>query len=149
TKDEASEIIIKFLKQAQVSLNATVRYLCTNNNNEFLNQTLRNYTEEVGITHHISTTRTPQQNGVVKRRNCTLLEASRTMLIFSKSPLFLWDEAVATACYTQNRSYGVGLVIRYEAEAIHLIFTGIGDDIYSTVDACKTAHHMWIAIERL
>ncbi|GJU62520.1 hypothetical protein Tco_1244355 [Tanacetum coccineum] len=35
-----------------------------------------------------------------------------------------------------------------EAEAIHLIFTGIGDDIYSTVDACKTAHHMWIAIER-
>nr|GEY11928.1 integrase, catalytic region, zinc finger, CCHC-type, peptidase aspartic, catalytic [Tanacetum cinerariifolium] len=48
--------------------------------------------------------RTPQQNGVVKRRNRTLVEAARTMLIFSKAPMFLWAEAMATACYTQNRS---------------------------------------------
>ncbi|GJW35258.1 retrovirus-related pol polyprotein from transposon TNT 1-94 [Tanacetum coccineum] len=59
TKDEASEIIINILKQAQVSLNSTVRYLHTNNGTEFLNQTLRNYTEEVGITHMTTTTRTP------------------------------------------------------------------------------------------
>ncbi|GJW01348.1 retrovirus-related pol polyprotein from transposon TNT 1-94 [Tanacetum coccineum] len=104
TKDDAPEIIIKILKQAQVSLNATVRYLRTKNGIEFLNQTLRNYTEEVGITHMTSTARTPQQNGVVERRNRTLVEAARTMLIFSKSPLFLWAEVVATACYNQNRS---------------------------------------------
>nr|GEW73459.1 integrase, catalytic region, zinc finger, CCHC-type, peptidase aspartic, catalytic [Tanacetum cinerariifolium] len=48
--------------------------------------------------------RTPQQNGVVERRNRTLVEAARTMLIFSKALMFLWVEAVATACYTQNRS---------------------------------------------
>nr|GFA59524.1 Gag-Pol polyprotein [Tanacetum cinerariifolium] len=48
--------------------------------------------------------KTPQQNGVVKRRNRTLVEATRTMLIFSKALMFLWAEAVATACYTQNRS---------------------------------------------
>ncbi|GJX75933.1 hypothetical protein Tco_0322744, partial [Tanacetum coccineum] len=36
-----------------------------------------------------------------------------------------------------------------EKEAIHLLLTGIRDEIYSTVDACKTAHEMWIAIERL
>ncbi|GKE50701.1 retrovirus-related pol polyprotein from transposon TNT 1-94, partial [Tanacetum coccineum] len=48
--------------------------------------------------------RNPQQNGVVERRNCTLVEAARTMLIYAKAPLFLWSEAVATACYTQNRS---------------------------------------------
>ncbi|GKC58986.1 retrovirus-related pol polyprotein from transposon TNT 1-94, partial [Tanacetum coccineum] len=47
TKDEAPEIIIKILKQAQVSLNATVRYIRTDNGTEFLNQTLRNYTEEL------------------------------------------------------------------------------------------------------
>nr|GFC00685.1 putative ribonuclease H-like domain-containing protein [Tanacetum cinerariifolium] len=41
--------------------------------------------------------RTPQQNGVVERRNRTLVEAARTMLIFSKAPMFLWAEAVATA----------------------------------------------------
>nr|GEZ98022.1 hypothetical protein [Tanacetum cinerariifolium] len=48
--------------------------------------------------------RTPQQNGVVERRNRTLVKVARTMLIFSKALMFLWAEAVATACYTQNRS---------------------------------------------
>nr|GEY56446.1 retrovirus-related Pol polyprotein from transposon TNT 1-94 [Tanacetum cinerariifolium] len=48
--------------------------------------------------------RTPQQNSVVERRNCTLVEAARMMLIFSKVPMFLWAEAMATAWYTQNRS---------------------------------------------
>ncbi|GJS06098.1 retrovirus-related pol polyprotein from transposon TNT 1-94 [Tanacetum coccineum] len=43
-------------------------------------------------------------NGVVERRNRSLVEAARTMLIFSKAPMFLWTKAVATACYTQNRS---------------------------------------------
>nr|GEV91223.1 hypothetical protein [Tanacetum cinerariifolium] len=43
-------------------------------------------------------------NSVVKRRNKTLVEASRTMLIFSKAPLSVWAEAINTACYTQNRS---------------------------------------------
>ncbi|GJS59480.1 integrase, catalytic region, zinc finger, CCHC-type containing protein [Tanacetum coccineum] len=104
TKDEAPEFIIKFLKQAQVSLNATVRYLRTDNDTEFLNQTQRNYTKDVGITHHTYIVHTPQQNGIVERCNHTLVEAARTMIIFSKSLLFLWAEAVATACYTQNRS---------------------------------------------
>nr|GEX54998.1 retrovirus-related Pol polyprotein from transposon TNT 1-94 [Tanacetum cinerariifolium] len=43
-------------------------------------------------------------NGIIKRRNRTLIEAARTMLIFSKALMFLWEEAVATACYTKNRS---------------------------------------------
>ncbi|GKD24731.1 retrovirus-related pol polyprotein from transposon TNT 1-94 [Tanacetum coccineum] len=60
--------------------------------------------EFVGIFHQKSVPRTPQQNGVVERRNRTLVEAARTMLIFSKAPMFLWAEAVATVCYTQNRS---------------------------------------------
>nr|GFD05688.1 retrovirus-related Pol polyprotein from transposon TNT 1-94 [Tanacetum cinerariifolium] len=41
---------------------------------------------------------------VAERRNRTLVEAARTMLIFSREPLFLWVEAIATACFTQNRS---------------------------------------------
>ncbi|GKA90620.1 putative ribonuclease H-like domain-containing protein [Tanacetum coccineum] len=95
-KDEAPEIIIKFLKQAQVSLQAIVRYLHTDNDIKFINQTLRTYTKDVGTTHHMSIAPTPQQIGVIERRNRTLVEAARNMLIFSKSPLFLWDEAVAT-----------------------------------------------------
>nr|GEW86300.1 putative ribonuclease H-like domain-containing protein [Tanacetum cinerariifolium] len=48
--------------------------------------------------------RTPQQNNVVERRNRILVEAARAMLIFSRALMFLWAEALATACYTQNRS---------------------------------------------
>ncbi|GKB06917.1 retrovirus-related pol polyprotein from transposon TNT 1-94 [Tanacetum coccineum] len=104
SKDEVPEIIIKFLKQTQVSLNATVRYLNTDNGIEFLNQTLRNYTKDVGITHMTYDAPTPQQNGIFERRNRMFVEATRKMLIFSKSPLFLWAGAVAIACYTQNRT---------------------------------------------
>nr|GEU61750.1 hypothetical protein [Tanacetum cinerariifolium] len=91
TKDEASEIIIKFLKQAQFNLNAIIRYLHTDNGTEFLNQTLRNYMKDVGVTHHTSTTCTPQQNGVVERRNRTLVE---TDLLFQ--PMF--DEYFKSPC---------------------------------------------------
>ncbi|GJR36796.1 retrovirus-related pol polyprotein from transposon TNT 1-94 [Tanacetum coccineum] len=57
----------------------------------------------VGISLQASSVRIPQQNGVVERRNRTLVEAAITMLIFSHAPLFLWTEAIATACYSQNR----------------------------------------------
>nr|GEX91222.1 hypothetical protein [Tanacetum cinerariifolium] len=58
----------------------------------------------VDISHETSIARSPWQNGVIERRNRTLIESARTMLIYAKAPLFLWAEAVATACYTQNRS---------------------------------------------
>ncbi|GJV96749.1 retrovirus-related pol polyprotein from transposon TNT 1-94 [Tanacetum coccineum] len=66
--------------------------------------TLRDYYEEVKISHQTLVSRTSQQNGVFERQKRTLVEAARTMLIFSKAPLFLWAEADATTCYTQNRS---------------------------------------------
>ncbi|GJT77777.1 retrovirus-related pol polyprotein from transposon TNT 1-94 [Tanacetum coccineum] len=104
SKDEAPDFIIKFLKMIQVRLKVPVRRIRTDNGTEFVNQTLREYYEKVGISHETSVARSPQQNGVVERRNRTLIEAARTMLIYAKAPLFLWAEAVATACYTQNRS---------------------------------------------
>ncbi|GJY77304.1 retrovirus-related pol polyprotein from transposon TNT 1-94, partial [Tanacetum coccineum] len=104
SKDEALEFIIKFLKMIQVRLSTTVRNIRIDNRMEFFNQTLRSYYEDVRIYLETSVARTPQQNDIVKRRNQTLIEAARTMLIISKAPLFMWAEAVATACYTHNRS---------------------------------------------
>ncbi|GJY93552.1 retrovirus-related pol polyprotein from transposon TNT 1-94 [Tanacetum coccineum] len=75
SKDEAPDFIIKFLKMIQV-----------------------------GISHETYVALSPQQNSIVERRNRTLIKAARTMLIYAKASLFLWAEAVATACYTQNRS---------------------------------------------
>ncbi|GKE47502.1 retrovirus-related pol polyprotein from transposon TNT 1-94, partial [Tanacetum coccineum] len=104
SKDETPEVVIKFLKQIQVGLNKTVRNICTNNGTEFVNKDLTDYYECVSIFHQKMVSRTLQQNGVVERWNRTLIEAAWTMLILSKALMFLWAEAVATACYTQNRS---------------------------------------------
>ncbi|GJY03087.1 retrovirus-related pol polyprotein from transposon TNT 1-94 [Tanacetum coccineum] len=104
SKDEAPYFIIKFLKMIQLRLKAHVQQIRTDNGTEFVNQTLGEYYEKVGISHETSVARSPQQNGVVERRNRTLIEIARIMLIYTKALLFLWAEAVATACYTQNRS---------------------------------------------
>nr|GEW30853.1 hypothetical protein [Tanacetum cinerariifolium] len=104
SKDEAPDVIITFLKRITVFLQSPVIIIRTDNGTELRNKVLKEYFDSVGISHQMSFVRTPQQNGVVERRNQTLLEAARTMLIFSRPPLFLWAEAIATACFTQNRS---------------------------------------------
>ncbi|GJS81359.1 retrovirus-related pol polyprotein from transposon TNT 1-94 [Tanacetum coccineum] len=76
SKNEAPDFIIKFLKMIQVRLNAPVRNIRTNNVIEIVNQTLLSYYESVGISHETLVTRSPQQNGVVERRNNTLIEAA-------------------------------------------------------------------------
>nr|GEU34603.1 putative ribonuclease H-like domain-containing protein [Tanacetum cinerariifolium] len=57
-----------------------------------------------GIKREYSVARTPQQNRVAERRNRTLIEAARTMLVDFNSPTTFWAEAVNTACYVLNRA---------------------------------------------
>nr|GEV09309.1 hypothetical protein [Tanacetum cinerariifolium] len=66
----------------------------------------------------LTVARTPEQNNVVERRNRTLVEAARTMLSVAKVPLFFWAEAIATACFTQNRSL---VIPRHEKTPYHII----------------------------
>nr|GFC44966.1 retrovirus-related Pol polyprotein from transposon TNT 1-94 [Tanacetum cinerariifolium] len=103
SKDEASEVIISFIKKTQVNLQLQVQCVRTDNGTEFKNKTLAKFFDEVGVTQQFSAAKTPQQNGVVERRNRTLVEATRTMLTFANLPSFLWAEAIETACFTQNR----------------------------------------------
>ncbi|GJW89986.1 retrovirus-related pol polyprotein from transposon TNT 1-94 [Tanacetum coccineum] len=97
TKDEALDIIIDFVNQVQRNLKASIMTIQTDNGTEFKNKKLRVFYAKLGIVHKTSIAQTPQQNGVVERRNRTLIEAARTMLIFSKAPEFMWAEAIATA----------------------------------------------------
>nr|GFC23350.1 retrovirus-related Pol polyprotein from transposon TNT 1-94 [Tanacetum cinerariifolium] len=102
-KDEASEVIISFIKKTQVNLQLQVQRVRTDNGTEFKNKTLANFFDDVGITQQFFATRTPQQYGVVERRNRTLVEDARTMLTSANLPSFLWTEAIATSCFIQNR----------------------------------------------
>nr|GEX63382.1 hypothetical protein [Tanacetum cinerariifolium] len=94
----------RYFLRITILLQSPVIIIRTDNGTEFKNQVLKEYFDSVGISHQVSSVQTPQQDGVVERRNQTLVEAARTMLIFSCAPLFLWAEAIATACFTQNRS---------------------------------------------
>nr|GFB62034.1 integrase, catalytic region, zinc finger, CCHC-type, peptidase aspartic, catalytic [Tanacetum cinerariifolium] len=110
SKDETLDFIIKFLKMIQVRLKVPVRCFRTDNETEFVNQTLREYYEE--------------ENGVVERRNRTLIEAARTMLIYAQAPLFLWAETVATACFTQNHSI---IRLRHGKTLYELLYSKLPD----------------------
>nr|GEU80617.1 reverse transcriptase domain-containing protein [Tanacetum cinerariifolium] len=79
SKDEAPYFIIKFLKMIQVRLKVPVRRIRTDNGIEFVNQILREYHDQVGISHETSVARSPQQNGVIERHNRTLIEAARAI----------------------------------------------------------------------
>nr|GEZ86064.1 retrovirus-related Pol polyprotein from transposon TNT 1-94 [Tanacetum cinerariifolium] len=80
SKDEAPEVIIKFLKRITVLLQSPVFIIRTDNGTEFKNQVLKEYFDTVGISHQMSSVRTPQQNGVVERRNWTLVATARTIV---------------------------------------------------------------------
>nr|GEU74171.1 ribonuclease H-like domain-containing protein [Tanacetum cinerariifolium] len=102
-----------------------LRNILTENETKFGNQTLCSYYENVGISHERSVACTLPQNGVVERRNHTLVEATQTMFIYAKAPLFLWAEAVATAFLVANAPRVVDL-------ADSLMSTSIDQDAPST-----------------
>nr|GEY14553.1 hypothetical protein [Tanacetum cinerariifolium] len=83
SKDVASEAIISFIKKTQLNLQLQVQRVRTDNGTDFQNKTLAKFFNEVRITQKFSAARMPQQNGVVERRNRTLVEAARTMLTFA------------------------------------------------------------------
>nr|GFB37264.1 integrase, catalytic region, zinc finger, CCHC-type, peptidase aspartic, catalytic [Tanacetum cinerariifolium] len=66
SKDEASEVIISFIKKTQVNLQLKVQRVRIDNGTKFKNKTLAKFFDEVGITQQFSAARTPQQNGVVE-----------------------------------------------------------------------------------
>ncbi|GJS29253.1 retrovirus-related pol polyprotein from transposon TNT 1-94 [Tanacetum coccineum] len=105
SKDEAPDFIIKFLKMIQVRLNATVRNIRTDNRTEFVNQTLRDYYEQVGISHKTSVARTPQQNGVVKGEIVLLLKPLEQCKLQAKADIgiFIGYAPKKKAYYIYNR----------------------------------------------
>ncbi|GJX50301.1 retrovirus-related pol polyprotein from transposon TNT 1-94 [Tanacetum coccineum] len=118
SKDKTPAVLIYFLTLVQRGLHAQVRTVCTDKGTEFLNKTLYAYFVKEGMRHETSTVQTHEQNGVVERRNHTLVQAARTMLSAVKVPLYFWAEAIATACFTQNRSL---VIPRHEKTPYHII----------------------------
>ncbi|CAL2260119.1 unnamed protein product [Prunus armeniaca] len=78
----------------------------TDHGSEFENSQFLKFCEEMGIKHEFSAPITPQQNGVVERKNRVLVEMARVMLNSKNLAKHFWAEAVNTACYISNRVFG-------------------------------------------
>nr|GEV71905.1 hypothetical protein [Tanacetum cinerariifolium] len=103
TKDETSPILKTFITGIENQLSLKVKIIKSDNGTEFKNQYLNQFCGMKGIKREFSVPRTPQQNGIAKKKNKTLIEAARTMLGDPLLPISFWAEAVNTACYVQNR----------------------------------------------
>ncbi|XP_035837414.1 uncharacterized protein LOC110891574 [Helianthus annuus] len=102
-KSETAEVLKSFILLIENVTKLKVKSIRSDNGSEFKNQTFISFCAEKGIHLQYSAARTPQQNGVAERKNRTLIEAARTMLVDSKLPIIFWAEAVNTACYVLNR----------------------------------------------
>ncbi|GJR68895.1 retrovirus-related pol polyprotein from transposon TNT 1-94 [Tanacetum coccineum] len=118
-KSQAPETIMSFIKRVKNQNDIKVKQLTTDNGTEFRNSIIVNLGDERRISQKNLSPYTPKQNGVAERKNKTLIEAARTMLlgfVFSKQ---YWTEAVATACYTQNKSTIVKRHLKTPYEIFH------------------------------
>jgi hypothetical protein len=82
-----------------------IKKIRSDNGTEFKNSQIKGFLEEEGIKHEFSSPYTPQQNGVVERKNRTLLDKARTMLDEYKTSDRFWAKAINTACYSINWLY--------------------------------------------
>ncbi|KAJ9542557.1 hypothetical protein OSB04_029063, partial [Centaurea solstitialis] len=117
-KSETPQLIISFILRMEKYNQIAVRSIRSDHGTEFKNSVLDEFLVSKGIFQNFSSVRTPQQNRVAERRNYTLIEAARSMLIEAYPPIQFWVEAVNTACYTQNRSL---IVKRFKKTAYELI----------------------------
>ncbi|CAN1345815.1 Retrovirus-related Pol polyprotein from transposon TNT 1-94 [Linum perenne] len=105
-KDECFQKFVEFACQITNSLNSKIKTIRSDNidGGEFSSISFQTFCSSFGIQHSFSAARTPQQNGVVERKNRALLDLSRTMLLDHNLPKRFWAEAVSTACYILNRT---------------------------------------------
>jgi transposase InsO family protein len=104
-KSQTQETLKKFLRWAQNEFGLRIKKIRSDNGTKFKNSQIEGFLEKEGIKHESSSPYTSQQNGVVERKNRTLLDMARTMLEEYKTSDWFWAETINTACYSINRLY--------------------------------------------
>ncbi|GJW87231.1 ribonuclease H-like domain-containing protein, partial [Tanacetum coccineum] len=111
TKDETSEILKTFITSIENLIDLKVKVIRCDNGTEFKNRVMNQFCEMKDIKREFSVARTPQQNGVVERKNRILIEAARTMLADSKLPTTFWAEVRKTCLRAFMRPFGCPVTI--------------------------------------
>ncbi|GJT99370.1 zinc finger, CCHC-type containing protein [Tanacetum coccineum] len=103
SKDQALSTFKEFRQKVEMEMRMKVRMLRTDRGGEFTSNEFTKYCKENGIARQLTAPYSPQQNGVVERRNRTVLSTTRSMMKAMKLPLTFWAEAVRHAIYILNR----------------------------------------------
>ncbi|KAL5548818.1 hypothetical protein UlMin_004049 [Ulmus minor] len=102
-KNEALQFFSNLCKIIQNEKGVSIISIRSDHGKEFENKEFENFCLENGFDHNFSAPRTPQQNGVVERKNRSIQEMARTLLNENNLPKYFWGEAVHTSCYVLNR----------------------------------------------
>ncbi|KAK9078292.1 hypothetical protein SSX86_002349 [Deinandra increscens subsp. villosa] len=102
-KSEVSDRFATFHTMIKTQFQKDIQILRSDNGGEFVNTQMKHFFETKGIIHQTSCAHTPEQNGVVERKNRILLEITQALIIESQVPSNFWPEAVAIATYLINR----------------------------------------------
>lgn len=102
-KDEALGAFQKFRAQVERETDKKIKVFRTDRGGEFMSNSFKSYYEENGIIRHFTAPYSPQQNGVVERRNRTMVAMARSLLKEKKMPGAMWGESVRHAVYILNR----------------------------------------------
>ena len=102
-KSDNFQVFRKFAKIVQNEKDLKIKFIRSDHGGEFQNDSFEKFFEHHGISHNFSSPRTPQQNGVVERKNRSLEELAKTILNDNSLPKYFWADAVSTTCYVLNR----------------------------------------------
>ena len=105
SKHEAFDAYCVLAKKLQNEKSLSMTTIRTDHGGEFENKEFKEFCADKGIDHNFSAPRTPQQNGVVERKNRVLTEMASSMLNEKEVPQIFWADAMSTACYISNRAY--------------------------------------------
>jgi len=103
TKNEAFDAFRKLAKVIQNEKGLNIVSIRSDHGGKFQNESFEKFFEENGIHHNFSAPRTPQQNGVVERKNRSLEEGARPLLNETKLQKYFWPNVGSIICYTLNR----------------------------------------------
>ena len=101
-KDEIFHVFSKFYRRVTNEKSFSIQNIRSDHRIEFKNQDFEKFCDEKGIDHNFLVLRTPQQNGIVERKNRILEEMARTILCESNLSRYFWAEVFNTVCYILN-----------------------------------------------
>jgi transposase InsO family protein len=103
---ESNDEVFKHIQSLALRLNNEypncLKGIRSDNETEFKNASFNEFYLEHAIDQQFSAPRVPQQNRVMERKNCTLVEMARMMLNEHRTPMHFWTDAISTAYYISN-----------------------------------------------